>query len=310
VAAPITTLLIAGQAEQLGRGGLRFTARQLYYASCAAAERPPRSATPSLLGCSALLVLLSALLVRISHPPVSLVLAPLGAAGLLFALVNARLERRRARERALDSRPLAESYDGFCAGPLARAVSESGEALAQLIAATVPPAVAAGASPPATGDPAPPAASPGRGPLLVCDRTETALLLRANLDRLPEGAEVVDASTGDLGGVAANPARRVVLIHDADPAGCGLAARVRAAGTVMAVDAGLRPPASDAGLPVIEGAPARLPEGAEVDLSVDELGWLRSGRRLELASLAPQAVVDLVAAATGASDSLGYAARP
>src|ERR1019366_7886658 len=54
-------------------------------------------------------------------------------------------------------------------------------------------------------------------------------------------------------------------------------------------DAGLRPPASDAGLQVIEGAPARMPAGIEADLTPVEVAWLRSGRRPGLGTLTPRA---------------------
>jgi hypothetical protein len=88
-----------------------------------------------------------------------------------------------------------------------------------------------------------------------------------------------------------------VAVHDADPAGCGLPAALRRAGASDVADAGLRPPVADAGLQVIEGAPARMPAGIEADLTPVEVAWLRSGRRLELATLTPHAVVELVLAA-------------
>jgi hypothetical protein len=117
---------------------------------------------------------------------------------------------------------------------------------------------------------------------------------------------VVTDLAGLLGGdadlpPAGVPERRVVALHDADPAGCGMAAALRRAGVVDIIDAGLRPPASDAGLQVIEGAPARLPPGIETDLTVAEIDWLRSGRRLELATLTPREVVERLLAAAAAS---------
>jgi hypothetical protein len=126
-------------------------------------------------------------------------------------------------------------------------------------------------------------------------------MLTANAGRLPGGTEVAALAaltTGDGGELAPGVrGRRLVVIHDADPAGCGLPAALRRAGAIGVVDAGLRPPAADAGLQVIEGAPARMPAGIEADLSPVEVAWLRSGRRLELATLTPQEAVALVCAA-------------
>jgi hypothetical protein len=147
-----------------------------------------------------------------------------------------------------------------------------------------------------------PAVSPSsRGPLVVCDRSETAELLAANSGWLPDAADVADLATliGDDGSELAPEVRGrpVVAIHDADPAGCGLPAALRRAGATDIVDAGLRPPVSDARLQIIEGAPARMPLGIEADLSPVEVAWLRSGRRLELATLTPRETVALVCAA-------------
>jgi hypothetical protein len=142
------------------------------------------------------------------------------------------------------------------------------------------------------------------GPVVVCDRQETADLLAANAGRLPEGAEVAElgALLGDAGGELAPEVRGrlLVAVHDAGPAGCALKAVLRRAGAVNVVDAGLRPPPSDTGLQVIEGAPARLPAGIDGDLTVAERGWLSSGRRLELATLTPGEAVALVLAACAA----------
>jgi hypothetical protein len=139
------------------------------------------------------------------------------------------------------------------------------------------------------------------GPLVVCDRSETAELLAANSGWLPDAVDVADLATliGDDGSELAPEVRGrpVVAIHDADPAGCGLPAALRRAGATDIVDAGLRPPVSDARLQIIEGAPARMPLGIEADLSPVEVAWLRSGRRLELATLTPRETVALVCAA-------------
>jgi hypothetical protein len=196
-------------------------------------------------------------------------------------------------------------------------MAEALRARPEAFSALASPSPAAGAgtdSPAAARDalappPAPVATQLAAGPLVVCDRPETAELLAANAGRLGDGTRIVALAalmTDDDGELA--PAlrdRRLVAVHDADPAGCGLAAALRRAGASDIADAGLRPPASDAGLQVIEGAPARMPAGIEADLSAAELAWLRSGRRLELATLTPPEVVELVLAAhPPASDEL------
>jgi len=149
-----------------------------------------------------------------------------------------------------------------------------------------PPSSAAGAGPGGGSH----AGSAGRsraaaGTVLACDRVETANLLRASLDRLPPlGAVLLVPEAPDQPAPLASGSR-VVVIHDADPTGCGIVSRLRQAGAARVVDAGLQPPASDAGLQVIEGAPARVGPGLEADLSPDQIAWLLSGRRLELATL-------------------------
>lgn len=314
MAAPMTTELLVEQAGRLGQDGLRFTARQLYYACCRAVEQPPPSATRGIIGTSALLILLAAALVRVqTTPPVSPILALIGAAGLLLALLNAHVERGQARERARASRPLAVSFDAFAAGPLSRALRDRPEGLRGLVGS--PAASADGTEPhpsdrvarapgrsPAPGG-APAGARRGRRMLVVCDRPETALLMTSNLEQLPAGTQVIDGSGLGIDGGAA-PAlsvrrRRVVALHDADPAGCGLASRLRLAGAAGVDDAGLLPPATDTGLQVIEGAPARTPAGIEADLTPEQIGWLLSGRRLELATLGPPDVVAMVLKAAG-----------
>jgi hypothetical protein len=312
----ITAELVVEQAEQLGEGSHHFTARQLYYACCAAAEAPHPSATKGIIGLSAILILLGAIFVRLA-PPVAIILGLIGVAGLLFAVLNAHTERAQAAARAEAPRPLALSYDGFTAGPLREALAASPERLGQLVGLN--PDRPAAPARPARGRPA-----SGRRPrgalLLACDREETGRLLAANLPHLPAGTEVVvlaaesggpspaaSAAGGGARAVEAGSAaaavrrRRVLAIHDADPQGCALPARLRRAGAAGVVDVGLRPPSSDARLAVLEGAPARLPSGIEEDLGPDEVGWLRSGRRLELATLSPAEIVARIAAAVPVS---------
>lgn len=310
---PITTDVLVGEAERLGGDGHRYSSRQLYYAACRAVERPAVSVTRGFVGLGALLIVLGGAMLWVKTIPLSAILAVIGVAMLLAAPLNARVERNRELQRALDSRTLATSYPSFLAGPMAEALRARPEAFSAL--ASPSPAAGAGTDSPAAArdalapPPAPVATQLAAGPLVVCDRPETAELLAANAGRLGDGTRIVALAalmTDDDGELA--PAlrdRRLVAVHDADPAGCGLAAALRRAGASDIADAGLRPPASDAGLQVIEGAPARMPAGIEADLSAAELAWLRSGRRLELATLTPPEVVELVLAAhSPASDEL------
>jgi hypothetical protein len=64
------------------------------------------------------------------------------------------------------------------------------------------------------------------------------------------------------------------------------------------IDAGLRPAwVGGDDVQILEGAPARLPRDLSGALTEDELDWLRSGRRVELAILPPERLMQLVAAA-------------
>ena len=314
MAAPITTELIVEQAGRLAEGGHRFTARQLYYATCTAVEQPAASATPGIIGLGALLVVLAGALLWVHSPPLSPILALIGVAVLLLAPLNAHVERQRERERAAEPRVLAESYERFAAGPLERALRERPDALASLLSpkasgetsereADDRPLAMAEAAEAATTAPARASARSRTGLLIACDRAETARLLAANLDRLPRGTRVIDASAPGweqaIGPALSGP-RRVVALHDADPSGCALPARLRGAGALEVTDAGLVPPPSNAGLQVLEGAPARVPAGLEGDFTGAQVQWLASGRRVELATLSPAEVVALVLAAAPA----------
>lgn len=314
----ITAQLVVEQAERLGEGGHPYTARQLYYASCAAVESGYPSATKGIIGIAAVLILLGASLVRLA-PPAAVSLALIGAAGLLFALLNQRTEQAQALARAREPRPLAMSYDGFSVGPLREALAGEPERLRLLIAAEPDRHDAA-------GTPGQPGGAGGRRPrgalLLACEREETGRMLAANLAHLPPGSEVVVLPAGDgtvspsdawardggedpvPGRPAAVRRRRVIAVHDADPLGCALPSRLRRAGAAEVIDVGLRPPPSDARLAVLEGAPARVPGEVEEDLSDAEVGWLRSGRRLELATLTPEQVVARIAGAVPRSRPL------
>jgi len=313
---PITAEVLVEEAERLGEGGHRYTSRQLYYAVCRAVERPAPSITGGLIGLGSILVLLAGALLFIHSVPISPVLAVLGVVVLISAPFNARTERGRERRRALASRPLAAGYDEFLTGPLAGALRSRPDAFGALLVSGPPPEAAPAPAPEAPSEAVPrprpavarnptpgPGGGAGPGPVVVCDREETADLFAANAGRLPEGTEVTElgALVGDGGELAPEMrGRLLVAVHDAGPAGCALTAALRRAGAVNLVDAGLRPPVSDTGLQVIEGAPARLPAGLDDDLTVAERGWLSSGRRLELATLTPAEAVALVVAACAA----------
>ena len=302
---PITTDVLVGEAERLGVDGHRFTSRQLYYAACRAVERPAVSVTRGLIGLGALLIVLGGAMLWVKTIPLSAILAVIGVAMLLAAPLNARIERGRELRRALDSRTLATSYPDFLARPMAEALRVRPQAFTALASPRPPAGDGTASAAAARGDAAPTtdhvASQPASGPLVVCDRGETAELLTANAARLRDGTQVAAlAALMTHDGGELEPAlrdRRLVAVHDADPAGCGLPAALRLAGASDVADAGLHPPLSDAGLQVIEGAPARMPAGIEADLTPVEVAWLRSGRRLELATLTPREVVELVLAA-------------
>ncbi len=317
----LTPQLIVAQAARLGEGGHRYSARQLYYASCAAAEADHPSATKGIIGMAAVLILLGAALVRLS-PPAAVSLGLIGVAGLLFALLNSRTEQAQALARAAAPRPLAMSYEGFTTGPLREALAGEPERLRLLIGAE-PEGADAGAS---SGRPGESRRRPRGALLLACEREETARMLTANLPHLPAGSEVLvlpaENGTALPPGEASPPAaargarrrapaairrRTVLAVHDADPEGCALPSRLRRGGAARVIDLGLCPPSSDARLAVLEGAPARVSGDVEEDLTELAVGWLRSGRRLELATLSP---AEVLARITGAAPTSTSASRP
>jgi hypothetical protein len=130
--------------------------------------------------------------------------------------------------------------------------------------------------------------------LVVCDRGETAAVLAAN--RGAGGLSARVAGEEDAGGAVAG--RRILAVHDADPRGCALPLRLRAAGAAEVVDLGLRPGhIRGRHIPVIEGAPVLVPADLSLLLTAEEIVWLADGRRVELAVLPPRELVEAVAAA-------------
>ena len=274
MSAPITSAIIEQEAHRLADDGWHYTPRQLYHAVCAAVDLPGAGVQTARaeIGCGVILVM-AALPVFLAQVLGFLLLLAIGL-GLIVAgaLALAGERRRPARPRVL-----AISFDEFMRDYLRR-VRDADRVLPGLLDEGALDA---------------PVRAPETGTLIVCDLRETAAMLRANAERLPQGVAV--AAEPDLGDDLSG--RRAVALHDADPSGCGLAGRLRAAGATDVTDAGLHPPGSDVGLPVAEGAPARVPEEVASSLEPDQADWLRSGRRLELAHLGPRPIVVLLSAA-------------
>jgi hypothetical protein len=130
------------------------------------------------------------------------------------------------------------------------------------------------------------------GTLVVCDRADTAAVLLANRDRIGDIAVLTAADlVGDLS------SRRVVALHDCDPAGCALVAELRDRKADI-IDAGINPrELMGRRLQLLEGAPARLPRDLSGHLDEAQTDWLRSGRRLECATETPEQLAQRVQAA-------------
>jgi hypothetical protein len=254
-------------AAWLRDGRLGFSPRQLYYAVCATLERPEVTPGAGQIALGVLLMLAGVVLGIIA----SVFCWPLFPIGMVITGLGVRA-RREARARPT-TRALALGYDEFVAevvGP--RRGSPLLEGMVE---------------PPAAGQPSAPA-----GTLVVCDRPETAAVLAANAAATGLDAEVVAEDTAAVAG------RRVLSVHDADPRGCGLPVRLRAAGAAEVVDLGLRP-GHIAGrrIQVIQGAPVVVPPEVSRLLSPEEIVWLADGQRVELAVLPPRELLEAVGAA-------------
>ena len=269
---PLGDRLVVASAARLGQAGLHYSPRQLYYAACAAAERPVGGGSAVQLGCGGAGILLALVGGALLSPYLGLVLIP------ALLLVNQGRITRRAERTTPTTRPLAVGYQEFVTQHLEPLRTARAAELTGLLETYPPPE------------------GPGGTPLVVCDHAETAAVLNANLATAGVAAHAVaeEAAAARLAGET-----RVFCLHDADPGGCGLPLRLRErATTAEVVDIGLRPGhIQGRWIPVLEGAPAVV--GAELSglLSADEVVWLAEGRRVEAAVLGPAELVAAVATA-------------
>jgi len=275
---PITPSLVEDVATGLAGDGWRYTQRQLYYATCARAETPRSNAAANgEIGLGVLFALVG--LILIAFKVLFALFLTLGVALILAGALA------RSRRPPVTTRVLALSFDEFHA--------RFGEMRPPgLIDPDAP--VTAGPSAPAT--------------VVVCDTGETAAMVAANLER----AEIADAAVLTAAEpVKAPPGGLVIALHDASPRGCAIVLDLRDSGIVVE-DAGIRP--EDVDGPehqVLEGAPARLPRDLSPLLRAQEIDWLLSGRRVELATLTPEAAMRRVVAAISRLDPLrGDAPQP
>jgi hypothetical protein len=284
MALPVTTLLVEDSAAGLAAGGWRYTQRQLYYATCARAETTPSdTAANGEIGLGVILILVGLILIGIRV--FFALFVTLGVA-LILAGILGRIRRPR-----LTGRVLALSFDEF----RSRFGTLQPEGL-------IPPDSAG-------PDGASVAATAGKTPVtIVTDSPDSGAMILANAAMAELATvEVIVASTGRMPGTDAS----VIVVHDASPRGCALVQDLRDSG-VTVLDGGLRP--RDVEGPthqVIEGAPARLPRDLSMLLERDEIDWLLSGRRVELATLSPEVAMDRVRGAMSQAEPLhGDAPQP
>jgi hypothetical protein len=263
MALDITDERVRAASARLHEGGWWFSARQLYYAVCADVETPPIRVASGEVGLGVLLILVGVITGQRT------VLAILGVVGLMLVIVGTITHVQERRPLPL-TRMLAISYADF-----ERRLLDGARESPGLIAS-------ASAPPPATGD----------APLVVCDRAETATVLAANIERI--GAVNIAVRGTEPAEVRG---QRIVVLHDCDPAGCGLVAELRDRGADV-IDAGINP-AELAGrrLQLLEGAPARLTRDLSGHLDVAQIDWLLSGRRLECATETPKQLEQRIKAA-------------
>ncbi|HEX6492310.1 MAG TPA: hypothetical protein VF112_02295 [Candidatus Dormibacteraeota bacterium] len=271
MASRVNDRLVADMAARLRDGGLRFGPRHLYYAVCAVLEGPDVKPGAGLIVLGVVLLVVTVVVGILAASFFIWPLLPVGMAVTGFGL------RARRQARALPTtRPLALGYEEFVEGVVA---PRRGTELLEGMVEAAPVA-----------QPAPAASS---DVLVVCDRPETAAVLAANRGAAGLAVEVVAEEEAG----AAVAGRSVLAVHDADPRGCALPLRLRAAGAAGVVDLGLRPGhIHGRRIQIIEGAPVLVPADLSRLLSAEEIVWLADGRRVELAVLAPRELVDAVAA--------------
>lgn len=264
--------LVADQAAHLGAGGLSYTARQLYYAVCAAMERPEVTVGTSQAILGAVLTVIGVVMgVLVTVYMVLVVIV--GVVVTALGLQNRRRELNRPT-----TRPLAVSWEVFRA-----------EAIEPRRSGALPPLPGLLPDADNAGAPHPDASANDSVPLVVCDRRETAALLDAINGTA--GFAVRAVYEEDAGRTASG--HRIFTLHDCDPAGCGLPLRMRDSGAAEVVDIGLRPAQiAHRRAQVIEGAPAIVPRETAAVLSPEEMVWLAEGRRVELAVLTPQELLE------------------
>jgi len=270
----MTPNVIERAAARLAEGGWRYTPRQLYYAVCEDLEKTRRRGVPSVatgeVGLGAVLILIALILIRYAIPFTILL-----ALGLLLIVTGAaaRVQRpppQRARVLALS---FTEFVDGLGATrPQGMLTSDEQESH--------------------------PGSSDRANIVVVSDTLETVALINANRQHIGvDGAIALDSAALPL-----ITKQRVVAVHDASPRGCALALELKDQG-IDAVDAGIRPRwVSRPERQILEGAPARLPRDLSAVLTADEIDWLASGRRVELATLTPEQIAKLVWLAASRSD--------
>lgn len=279
--------LVADVGRRLGEGGLHYTDRQLWYATCRELEAPELTVGLAQVAAGVLLTAVGVVFGILATVFVA-ALVPVGMVITGIGLQNRRLERNRPH-----SRVLAVSYDSFARQTLA--TMRDGGRLGGLLPADGLP----------EADGPAPAGSEGVA-LIVCDRGETAALLAALAPaQPPTWRAVIEADA------PASPGRRVHTLHDADPRGCALPLRLAAAGATEVVDLGLRPgQLSGHRVQVIEGAPYLI--GAELSalLTPDEVVWLAEGRRAETAILTPRELAEMLPRALAAPPASPPGAAP
>jgi hypothetical protein len=271
--ARVNEQLLADQAAKLGVGGLSYTPRQLYYSVCAALERPQVTVGTSQAVLGALLTLVGIVFGILA----SVYLIALVIIGVVVCAMG--LQNRRREHARPTTRPLAIGYDDFVAGvitPRQTGTSTAGDLPGLLLHA---------ADANGHGDDA----KPESLPLVVCDHRETAALL----DAINGTAGFAVRAIAESDCTHAITGKRVFSLHDCDPSGCGLALRLRDMGAHEVVDIGLRPAQiARRHAQVIEGAPAIVPRETAAVLTPDEMVWLAEGRRVELAILTPQELLE------------------